>query len=229
MKQSELSLDRLLPYCLMNYNLIDDVSLMYGKMGGVIFFNMYMRYTGVNVYRDYADLLLDDIYKQINTMTPINFADGLCGIGWGVEYLVQNQFYEGCTDELLSDIDDVIIRSSPETLDHTFMTGIEGLLLYVISRVKSFKRSWDQIPFDLDYMVGLRDIIKNKYPNTYRNSTYVRNLEDIITNKKVNFQDSVAIPSFFFSNIPNNINDLYSVPIGIYQGLTGWALRKILS
>ena len=41
--------------------------------------------------------------------------------------------------------------------------------------------------------------------------------------------DSVAIPSFFFSNIPNNINDLYSVPIGIYQGLTGWALRKILS
>ena len=81
MKQSELSLDRLLPYFLMNYNLIDDVSLMYGKMGGVIFFNMYMRYTGVNVYRDYADLLLDDIYKQINTMTPINFADGLCGIG----------------------------------------------------------------------------------------------------------------------------------------------------
>ena len=155
MKQSELSLDRLLPYFLMNYNLIDDVSLMYGKMGGVIFFNMYMRYTGVNVYRDYADLLLDDIYKQINTMTPINFADGLCGIGWGVEYLVQNQFYEGCTDELLSDIDDVIIRSSPETLDHTFMTGIEGLLLYVISRVKSFKRSWDQIPFDLDYMVVL--------------------------------------------------------------------------
>lgn len=37
MKRSELSLERLLPHFLMNYNLIDDVSLMHGKNGWCYF------------------------------------------------------------------------------------------------------------------------------------------------------------------------------------------------
>lgn len=229
MKRSELSLERLLPHFLMNYNLIDDVSLMHGKMGGVIFLNIYIRKSGLNVYRDYTDLLLDDIYKQINTTTPIDFANGLCGIGWSIEYLIKNQFYKGCTDDLLSGIDDVIVQAPPETLDHTFMTGIGGLLFYVISRVKSFKRPFNQTSFNLDYMMKLQKIIKNKHSDIYQDSILTKDLDDII-NQKINYTDSLCIPSFFFNDIPPScVDNLYSVPIGVYQGLTGWALKKILS
>ena len=100
MKRTKLNIEQLLPHLLMNYSLIEEIGLMYGKMGGTIFFNIYTRYSGLSIYRNYADLLLEDIYEHINISTPIDFANGLCGIGWGIEYLVKNQFYEGCTNRL---------------------------------------------------------------------------------------------------------------------------------
>lgn len=229
MKRTKLNIEQLLPHLLMNYSLIEEIGLMYGKMGGTIFFNIYTRYSGLSIYRNYADLLLEDIYEHINISTPIDFANGLCGIGWGIEYLVKNQFYEGCTDDLLNEIDNVIIRTSPETLDNTFMTGINGLLFYAISRVKSFKRPLNQISFDRNYMIYLYETIKKKFPEIFKNSKLIIELKDIIDGK-INYADSIRMPSVFFEKIPNDyVKDMYTLPIGIFQGLTGWALKQILS
>jgi hypothetical protein len=36
------------------------------------------------LFRDYAGLLIDLIYEEINTNTTFDFAIGLTGIGWGL-------------------------------------------------------------------------------------------------------------------------------------------------
>ena len=69
-----------------------DIGLLDGKMGIVIFFFNYSRFTNNTLYSDFAYDLIDEIYNDLSSDYSINFDDGLCGIGWGIEYLIANQF-----------------------------------------------------------------------------------------------------------------------------------------
>ena len=105
-------------------------------MGIVIFFYHYNRYTDNKIFEDFAGELLDEIFEEINSNTPINFADGLTGIGWGIEYLLQNKFVNADSDEVLTEIDDTIFRNShyrPFLLDSG--KDLFGYGLYYISRI----------------------------------------------------------------------------------------------
>jgi lantibiotic modifying enzyme len=93
-----------------NSNKISDVGLLNGKMGIVIFFAHYAQYTGLQRYDEFAENLLDEIYDALGRNSPIDFQSELCGIGWGIEYLVQNGLMAGNTDEILEDIDKKIMR-----------------------------------------------------------------------------------------------------------------------
>ncbi len=104
-------LQRIANVLLLNASFIDNIGLLNGKMGIAIFFYHYSRYTGNKIYGDYAGELIDEIYEEINTNTPVDFANGLTGIGWGIEYLVKSKFLEADTDEALSEIDNAIYRS----------------------------------------------------------------------------------------------------------------------
>lgn len=85
---------------LLNASFIDNLGLLNGKMGIAIFFYHFARYTGSKIFEEYASELLDEIYEEINTNTPVDFANGLTGVGWGIEYLVKNGFVEADTDEV---------------------------------------------------------------------------------------------------------------------------------
>lgn len=97
-------LQRIANVLLLNASFIDNLGLLNGKMGIAIFFYQYARYTGSKIFEDYAGELIDEIYEEINTTTPVDFANGLTGIGWGIEYLVKNRFLEADTDEALAEI-----------------------------------------------------------------------------------------------------------------------------
>lgn len=103
-------LRRIANFLLLNASFIDNLGLMNGKMGIAIFFYHYARYTQTKIFEDYAGELIDEIYEEINANTPVNFSDGLTGIGWGIEYLVKKQFIEGDTDEVLAEIDNTIYK-----------------------------------------------------------------------------------------------------------------------
>ncbi|MFR5871025.1 MAG: hypothetical protein ACLUEV_04710 [Alistipes sp.] len=53
------------------------------------------------------------MFDMVHENIPINFVDGLCGIGWGVEHLIQNALLEGDSDDVLEDIDKKIIERDP--------------------------------------------------------------------------------------------------------------------
>ena len=94
-----------LAHLTINSSLLENLGLFHGKMGIVLFFSHYARITQSEYYADLAGLLLDEIYEEIHQDLPINLENGLCGIGWGIEYLIQYDFMEGDTDKILAYID----------------------------------------------------------------------------------------------------------------------------
>lgn len=113
--------------------------LMNGNTGISIFFYHFARETGNADYEKIADDLLDKTFASMNSLAPPDFENGLAGIGWGIEYLVQNNFAEGNTDEILEEVDNKIFRSLNEDNHTSFelTTGLTGYLFYLINRLKN--------------------------------------------------------------------------------------------
>jgi len=110
LEKIENRLQRIANVLLLNASFIDNPGLLNGKMGIAIFFYHYSRYTKNKIYEDYAGELVDEVYEELNTSTPINFENGLTGIGWGIEYLVKNKFVQADTDEALAEIDNTVYK-----------------------------------------------------------------------------------------------------------------------
>jgi hypothetical protein len=148
-----LLLLRIVRHLMLHASFISNTGLYHGKMGIALFFAHYGRYTENSLYSDFAGELLDDIYEDIHTGMPTDFENGLCGIGWGVEYLLQNGFMEGDSDEVLSDIDKKIMeRDIRRIADQSFRTGMAGISCYIQKRLSSPFRSSREKPFDVMYL-----------------------------------------------------------------------------
>lgn len=141
---------------LLQGNLCRDVSLFYGKMGIATFFFLLSRHTGNVWYEEFAGELLEDVCTGLSSSLPVTFADGLCGIGWCIEFLKKENFVEGDTDEILCEIDArVMERDLRRISDDSLETGIRGIAAYVNSRMTS-ERTGSYVPFDLSYLDELQ-------------------------------------------------------------------------
>lgn len=138
MKATEDRLKEIANHQLMFGSFTRNPGLFNGKMGLSIFFFHYARYTNHSLFEDFAAELLDEVLEMIHADTAIGFSNGLCGIGWGVEYLEQEGFVEGDTNEVLKEIDARVMEYAPTRMvDRTFESGLAGLAVYVRMRMQS--------------------------------------------------------------------------------------------
>lgn len=143
---------------ILNTTSYPDIGLLYGKMGCSITFYIMSRNIDEShrsIYEMFARRIFDEVISSITKNTPFNFAYGLCGIGWAVDYLISNNFIQGNSIELLEEIDDSIMQINPKRLSHTLEYGLEGLLHYVLAHIKTCKKQSNKIPFDNDYLKEL--------------------------------------------------------------------------
>jgi lantibiotic modifying enzyme len=113
-----------------------------GSLGICLFFYHYSRYTAKRLYADFAGCLLDDIIDGVHKEMPLNFKNGLCGIGWGIEYLIRNHFVEADADEVLEEFDRLIVEWDVRKIaDGSLRTGLAGVGCYVVSRLHNRKNS----------------------------------------------------------------------------------------
>lgn len=133
---------------LLNASFIDNLGIMHGKMGISICFFHLARQTGNQIYEDYAGELIDEIYEEITANTPVDFENGLAGIGWGIEFLVQNGFIEADTDEVLEEFDNRIFKeliyNTPN--DIGLLNGLSGLGAYFLKRLQNPASNDEKIP-----------------------------------------------------------------------------------
>ncbi|HYW34350.1 MAG TPA: lanthionine synthetase LanC family protein [Balneolaceae bacterium] len=117
---------------------LNNIGLLNGKMGLSIYLFHFARKTGNEEPQKMAGKLIDEVYREISRkQPPLNFENGLAGIAWGVEYLVQNEFVKADTDEILSEVDDKIYSQIVSQKEKWKETGkIIGYLIYIISRLR---------------------------------------------------------------------------------------------
>ncbi len=106
--------------------------LFHGKMGIVLFFMHYSRYRNSTDFENFANMLLDEIFEDVVFDMPIDFEDGLSGIGWGIEYLLEHNFVGGNTFDILEDIDSKLSAYNFFNYpDRSFRRGTEGVFCYL--------------------------------------------------------------------------------------------------
>lgn len=179
--QTEL-LQRIARYLMLHGCFTSNIGLLNGKTGIAIFFYHYARYTGKHIYNNFAGELLDEIYKEIHLNIPVNFRDGLCGIAWGVEYLIRNRFVEGNPDDVLDDLDKQIVERDVRRIsDYSLETGLTGIACYVISRMEN--REKEHAYIRSDYIYDLIESLKRKEEDTHL--VLIEALQNIVQEKKV--------------------------------------------
>lgn len=109
MNDKDVLLRRIANHLLINASFLDNLGLFYGKMGIALFFAHYSRYVKNDIFEDYMEVLLKDIYKEVDENSSIDFPNGLCGIGWGIIYLLKNQFVEGDPSVIFQHIDSRVL------------------------------------------------------------------------------------------------------------------------
>lgn len=75
-----------------------------------------------SLYEDFGGEILEEILEMVSERLPIYFSNGLCGIAWGIAYLLHEGFVEGDSADVLKDIDDKIMEHDPlHITDYTFL------------------------------------------------------------------------------------------------------------
>lgn len=114
---------------MLNAIFIDNPGLAIGKMGIAILMYHYARFTGDKSCEEFAGTLIDHIYRDMSSSTPLDFENGLSGIGWGLIYLVKNGFIEGDLNVVLEEIDNAISRENNREVESD-----PGISRYLLAR-----------------------------------------------------------------------------------------------
>jgi len=122
-----------------NRSSLDNNGLLNGQTGIALFFFHLARGTGNNVYEEYAGELIDRICESLHPDMPAGYADGLAGLGVGMEYMIRQGFIDANADELLEDIDNIILHHTLYYLPPSpeISLGITGFGKYYTERLSN--------------------------------------------------------------------------------------------
>lgn len=130
-----------------------------GKLGMIILFYEYSRYSRDTLYNRFADEMLESLLDLPENLPP-GFSNGLSGIGWGITYLLRENFVEGDIDDILSEVDERLMRSADLQDDN-----IKGLLTYVSYREIYMKQLGKEVEYETWRASILEKYYKgNNYP-----------------------------------------------------------------
>ena len=220
---------RMLHIIMQHSDAIMDIGLLHGKMGIVIFLSHYSRYTKIDMFEDLAENLIDSVLSTIHKKLPISFDSGLIGIGWAIEYLIQNKFIKGESLIVCKQIDKMIMQTDPRRLnDLTLQTGMEGLLHYILAHIQGVKsQTTETLPFDNVYLEDLFNAV-----NILNKRKINKNLQSLINKylrfyKKEDLKYNLNIKPFLRTRRVTE-KELLNIPLGIRLGLSGILLNKII-
>lgn len=228
-KDNEL-LQKIANHLIINSSFLDNLGLFHGKMGIVIFFYHYARYTNNPLYEEFAGELLDEIFEEIHDKLPIDFENGYLGIGWGIEYLAEQKFIEGDTNDILQDIDKKVMeRDIRRITDLSLNTGLEGIFHYVLARLRNNENNIDQL-FDKQY---LSDLIK------VTNQVEIKSIPESLillvnefhlwttTLKQLSYSPVSHFSNFCYSEMPHD-NNIYEWKLGLKNECAGVGLKLMI-
>ena len=140
---SKSYLQRISNTLMINGSFLDNCGLYTGEMGIVLFFSRYARFIKNELYADYSFELLEKVQNSVYQDTPIDYKFGLAGFGSTIEYLVQYNFFEADTDDILEEFDNRIFFTY--NLPYLPIDQIMDIGYYVIWRLSGKSSRKDMI------------------------------------------------------------------------------------
>lgn len=113
------------------------LGLFDGMTGIMLVLAHYARVHKLPVIENVSDFLMEQITGGIAKTDSICLGNGMAGIGWGIEYLIQNGYMKGCGVEITREIDERIMGVDIRRMtDDTMRNGFTGLFHYVTAHVQ---------------------------------------------------------------------------------------------
>ena len=135
--QIEGDLRQIADMLLLNGTLTECPGLIHGKIGIAIFFFHYAKFTGNDLFADYAMDAISEVLNQIHIASPADYERGLAGIGVGFDYMIQNNFLS-VEDDICEDFDQRMVRAVmyDPWLNFSQYCGLIGYGQYWITRLR---------------------------------------------------------------------------------------------
>ncbi|MBD5425457.1 MAG: hypothetical protein HDR45_04565 [Bacteroides sp.] len=116
--------------------------------------------------------LIKTIPKYAKTSIGIDFATGLSGIGWGLEYLVQHGLLRGPADDILRETDTFIMTQNiDKKTDFSLETGLLGLWNYIMARIQGNLLAGLTLPFTTKYLYWWLQTIESNIEKFPKNAS----------------------------------------------------------
>ena len=217
-------LQRTARYLMLHSSFTDKIGLFEGKMGIILFFMNYSRYTRCKRYEKFAGELIDEIYAEIHIDCSPDFGNGLAGIAWGMEYLIRNHFVKADPDKVLIELDNRILeRDVRRVKDFSVENGLKGIATYVISRCAGRKYS---CIFE-EYIFDLAQALQASTPDDKESFRLAGILQDII-NKNETSNETYFLDRFIAKiQIKDPLNFIIGRNLGIRGGHAGIGLKMM--
>lgn len=173
--------DKLINHLVLHSIDIPNLGLLYGQMGICLVLACYGKKKKDKQLKKISEFLLNRIFSKLTENCSIAFAHGLSGIGWGVEYLIQNRIMTGNSIDICESIDNKIQQIDlANTDDLSLEAGLEGLLNYVLAHIHGtletgcpFKRQFmDALYARLSFLLNSdvqKSVTLKKLSNTFMN------------------------------------------------------------
>jgi hypothetical protein len=146
--------------------LVPRAGLMTGKTGIAILLYNYARYKNDPEIMEYADRLIEVAVQETRPHIGTNFDSGLCGIVWGIDYLVKQEFIQA-DEEIFKAIESFLFQEMERTLYFTNLGFESEKGLYIWNRFKSCEpsseKTWHRRMENCIH--HFRDILMQRYTN----------------------------------------------------------------
>ena len=201
---------------------MSDIGLFDGKMGIIISLITYSRRNKLKCIESMADFLMEQLLESMTDISPISFSNGLTGIGWGIEYLIQNGYMPGCGADICTEIDKKLMSYDIRRLgDFSLEDGIYGWLHYIVAHIQGANRCGKQV-FDRMYIIDLISKI-NEYSENNATSEEFSNLQAMFREVLNGATDVYKFPleEIVKTDIKFSLNNL-----SLQKGLAGYLITK---
>ena len=219
-----LHYDRIINHLILNSFSISNRGLLNGRMGITLAFYHIGHVETDNNYIKFGNKLLESIIETLDTKVPVNFADGFCGIGWGIEYLLYHGFIKCSSCNLLEDFNKCIETVGIGEWNLSLEYGLEGLLHYVLAHISNNERD-GKICFSHSY---LKNLYNRLCSSCFNDNSDIQLLAQSYINwynyKKMDYK--FDLKKFTSKNIDFNI-PFEDIPVSLSNGLAGYIINSI--
>jgi hypothetical protein len=201
---------------------MNDIGLFDGKMGIILSLITYSRKTKHKAIEEVADFLMNQVLNNMTNISPLSFTNGLTGIGWGIEYLIQKGYMPGCGADICSEIDKKLMSCDIRRVDDFSLEhGIYGWLHYIVAHIQGANRCGKQV-FDRMYIIDLISKI-NEYSENNATSEEFSNLQAMFREVLNGATDVYKFPleEIVKTDIKFSLNNL-----SLSKGLAGYLITK---